>query len=80
MPKPEGDLVVVRSSFFAGSKLVRAGDVWAADDPVVTHYPAAFKPLVIQSSKAAETRETPGSPSRPPATPQRRVSLARARS
>ncbi|HEX5013007.1 MAG TPA: hypothetical protein VFV72_02525 [Candidatus Limnocylindrales bacterium] len=79
MPKPNG-LVVVKTSHFMGNKFIRAGDVWAADDPVVTHYPAAFKPLVIQSSKPvrSDDEEAPSSSSAP-AQPQRRVSLGRAK-
>lgn len=76
MSKQSG-LVVVRTSFFAGNKLVRAGDVWSADDPVVRHYPAAFKELVVQQS--ASSAEAPASPA-PPARPQQRLSLSRAKS
>ena len=75
MPKQSG-LVVVRASFFAGNRLVRAGDVWASDDPVVRHYPAAFKELVVQQSASGEA---PASPA-PPARPQQRLSLSRAKS
>lgn len=53
------ELVVVRSSFFAGNTLVRGGDVWAADDPVVTHYPAAFRPLEVHRSRPAKPKPEP---------------------
>lgn len=41
------DLSVARSSFFMGNTLVRAGDVWATDDPVVHSHAASFRPLEV---------------------------------
>ena len=50
------ELVVCKSSFFSGNTLVRAGDVWAADDPVVRHNAAAFRPLEVHKSRPAVSR------------------------
>jgi hypothetical protein len=52
-------LVVARTTFFRGQFLVRAGEVWAADDPVVTGYPSAFSPIVVNSTKVAEEKPEP---------------------
>lgn len=61
----DSGLVVCKASFFSGNQLVRAGDVWDAGDPVVKHYPAAFKPLEVQKSRPV------ASPSRPAGTTRR---------
>ena len=63
------DLVVVRASFFAGNTLVRGGDVWAADDPVVKHYQAAFRPLEIHRSRPAKPKPA-SEPEEPKAKPR----------
>jgi hypothetical protein len=64
----DSGLVVVRTSFFAGNTLVRGGDVWAADDPVVKHYPAAFRPLEVHRSKP---QKAPVTRAEPKAAPKR---------
>lgn len=50
MARSTDDLVVVRSPFFAGTRMVGVGEVWAASDPVVKNYPRAFKVLEVKSS------------------------------
>jgi len=47
----ERKLVVVRSPFFAGSRMVGIGEVWGAEDRIVKSYPNAFRPLEIKSSE-----------------------------
>ena len=42
--------VVARQAFFVGSKLVPAGQVWDADDPLVKAYKSQFRPLEAQQS------------------------------
>ena len=48
----ERKLVVVRSPFFAGPRMVGVGEVWGADDPIVRSYPKAFRPLEVKTSEA----------------------------
>lgn len=55
------DLAVARSSFFMGNTLVRAGDVWAADDPVVRTHPNSFRVLEVFASDPPK----PPRPARP---------------
>lgn len=51
MPRQErGGLVVARTSFYSGKLLVRSGEVWAADDPVVAGYPQAFGRVNVRRS------------------------------
>lgn len=52
----ERKLVVVRSPFFAGTRMVGIGEVWATDDPIVKSYPRAFTELEIKSSVEAKPR------------------------
>lgn len=49
----ERKLVVVRSPFFSGPRMVGVGEVWGAEDPIVKSYPNAFRPLEIKSSEEA---------------------------
>jgi hypothetical protein len=51
--------VVARQGFFVGNKLVPAGQVWDADDPLVKTYKGQFKPLEAHQSD-------PPKPPRPP--------------
>jgi hypothetical protein len=44
------DLVVCRTSFFVGNTLVRAGDVWAADDRIPRLRPSDFRKLEVHES------------------------------
>lgn len=46
----ERKLVVVRSPFFSGSRMVGLGEVWGADDPIVRSYPTAFRDLEVKTS------------------------------
>jgi hypothetical protein len=48
--------VVVRSPFFLGSRMIVAGDVYAADDPVALARPTAFKPFEVKVSAPAPRR------------------------
>lgn len=62
-------LVVARVSFFSGNTFVRAGDAWAEDDPVVTHFPPRFRPLVVHTSedpapRISEPQPAPAKPAR----------------
>lgn len=50
------DLAVARSSFFMGNTLVRAGDVWAADDPVVRAHHHSFRPLEVYTGDSPRPR------------------------
>lgn len=52
----ERKLVVVRSPFFVGTRMVGVGEVWGDDDPVVKGYPGAFRPLEIKTSVEAAPR------------------------
>lgn len=63
----ERKLVVVRSPFFTGNRMVGVGEVWGADDPVVRNYPNAFRPLDVKSSVEAAS-----------AAPKRRTAVRRA--
>jgi len=65
MPDSNG-LVVARTSFFSGTLLVRGGDVWAEDDPIVKHYRQAFRPLEVHRSPIAKPAP-PRAPLRRPA-------------
>ena len=62
------DLAVARSSFFMGNTLVRAGDVWAADDPVVRTHPNSFRSLEVFTADPPK----PPRPSRPAKRPHPR--------
>lgn len=66
----ERKLVVVRSPFFAGTRMVGVGEVWAAEDRIVKSYPNAFRPLEVKSSEvaAAPKRTTAKRTVRRPAT------------
>lgn len=56
----ERKLVVVRSPFFAGTRMVGVGEVWDESDAIVKNYPGAFRPLEIKSSgEAAPVRRAP---------------------
>lgn len=68
------DLVVAKSSFFAGNRLVRAGEVWDGGDPVVKHYPAGFRPLEVQRSRPARApRESAAEPKTQPKAETKRT-------
>lgn len=68
---PERKLVVVRSPFFSGPRMVGVGEVWDASDAIVKSYPNAFSPLEIKSSvenAPAVRRTTPRATRKSPAT------------
>lgn len=72
----ERKLVVVRSPFFAGTRMVGVGEVWDETDAIVKSYPNAFRPLEIKSSvTAAPARRTAvrrASRSKPKATAKKK--------
>lgn len=51
-------LVVVRSPFFLGSRLVGVGEIYADDDPVVVGRPRAFGPVEVKASQPEQPRRT----------------------
>ncbi len=56
MAESKRGLVVVRSPFFVGGRMVGVGEVWSEDDSVVKGYPNAFRPLEVKSSSVVAAR------------------------
>lgn len=52
--RPTDGLVMARTSFFVGTMLVKAGEVWVADDPIVRKHAASFVEVPVRSSVKVE--------------------------
>jgi hypothetical protein len=70
----ERKLVVVRSPFFAGRRMVGVGEVWGADDPIVKSYPNAFRDLEVKTSVEPQARTSPARRTTRPAKRQAKKS------